>query len=30
MKWYLIGETLSPLDHAPNTNEAAVVLLDSY
>lgn len=29
MKWYLIGETLSPLDHAPNTNEAAVVLLDS-
>ena len=29
MKWYLIGETLSPLDRAPNTDEAAVVLLDS-
>ena len=29
MKWYLIGETLSPLDRAPDTDEAAVVLLDS-
>ena len=29
MKWYLIGETLSPLERAPGEDEAAVVLLDS-
>ena len=29
MKWYLIGETLSPLEREPGEGEAAVVLLDS-
>ena len=29
MKWYLIGETLMPLERAPGEDEAAVVLLDS-
>ena len=29
MKWYLIGETLMPLERAPGDDEAAVVLLDS-
>ena len=29
MKWYLIGETLSPLDRVPKEDEAAVVLLTS-
>ena len=29
MKWYLIGETLSPLEREPGEIETAVVLLDS-
>lgn len=29
MKWYMIGNTLEPLDHTPEQAGAAVVLLNS-